>query len=128
MIHIRVLRIDVGSHVKILSGQQRLLLLHVHAPSFDECVCSKLRVQKEKRFIVTTFYSSLVSLKITAVLGCNSHTMKVTHLVVFSIFTGLYNYTLYNSRTPSPPPRETLYTLATAPHFPSNLSIYFLLL
>ena len=55
VINISILRINVGSHVKILSRQQRLLLLHVHAASFDKSICSELYTQNEKRFIITTF-------------------------------------------------------------------------
>ena len=40
VIDIRVACVDLGRHVEILCGEQRLLLLHVHAATLDQSVGS----------------------------------------------------------------------------------------
>lgn len=48
VIHIRVVFVDLCCHVEVLYGQDRLLLLHVHAPPLDQSVGSELQ-QKERQ-------------------------------------------------------------------------------
>lgn len=43
VINISILRINVSSHVEVLCGQHRLLLLHVHTAPFDQSVGSQLQ-------------------------------------------------------------------------------------
>lgn len=43
VVNISVLRINVSSHVEVLGGEHRLLLLHVHAAPFDQSVGSQLQ-------------------------------------------------------------------------------------
>lgn len=43
VVNISILRINVSSHVEVLSGQHRLLLLHVHTAPFDQSVGSQLQ-------------------------------------------------------------------------------------
>lgn len=43
VVNISILRINVSSHVEVLSGHHRLLLLHVHTAPFDQSVGSQLQ-------------------------------------------------------------------------------------
>ena len=69
----------ITSELALCKLSQWFMVCFGISPLLNICSYNFSITKKEKRFIVTTFYSSLVSLKITAVLGCNSHTMKVTH-------------------------------------------------
>lgn len=43
VVNISILRINVSSHVEVLGGQHRLLLLHEHTAPFDQSVGSQLQ-------------------------------------------------------------------------------------
>jgi len=46
VVHIGVPRVNLGSHVEILSGEHGLLLLHVHAAPLDQSVGSQLQTRR----------------------------------------------------------------------------------
>lgn len=43
VVNISILRINVSSHVEVLSGHCRLLLLHEHTAPFDQSIGSQLQ-------------------------------------------------------------------------------------
>lgn len=55
MINICILRIKVSSHIKILSGEHRLLLLHIHTASFDESIRTKLLQETRDYCLIQIF-------------------------------------------------------------------------
>lgn len=48
VIHVRVVFVDLCCHVEVLCGEDRLLLLHVHAPPLDQSVGPELQHSERK--------------------------------------------------------------------------------